>query len=69
MFTPPQLPSQATLERVHDAGYMQQFLSGSLDEQAMRRIGFGEVVRSQTLIDRTLAEVAGELQLAGLEGA
>lgn len=29
------------------------------DKQRMRRIGFGEVARSRTLIDRTLAEVAG----------
>jgi hypothetical protein len=29
------------------------------DEQRMRRIGFGAVARTQQLIDRTLAEVAG----------
>lgn len=32
----------------------------------MRRIGFGEVARTQTLIDRTLAEVAGTLLTAEL---
>lgn len=29
------------------------------DQQRVRRIGFGEVVHTQALIDRTLAEVAG----------
>lgn len=32
----------------------------------MRRIGFGEATRSQVLIDRTLAEVAGTLLTAEL---
>ena len=36
------------------------------DEQRVRRIGFGEVTRTQTLIDRTLAEVAGTLLTAEL---
>jgi hypothetical protein len=37
------------------------FCGGSLDDGAVKRIGFGEVVRTPILVERTLAEVAGAL--------
>ncbi|GAB4813155.1 hypothetical protein N2152v2_000201 [Parachlorella kessleri] len=66
VFVPSALPSQETLELAHAPEYVGSFLQGTFDEQHLRRIGFGEVTRSQTLIDRTLAEVAGTLLTAEL---
>ena len=40
---------------------MNAFCGGSLDDGAVKRIGFGEVVRTPVLVERTLAEVAGAL--------
>lgn len=56
---PPALPNSATLELAHDPQYVAAFLAGRLDAAQLRRIGFGRVTSTQTLIDRTLAEVAG----------
>jgi hypothetical protein len=63
---PPSLPCHSTLELVHTPEYVSAFCSGQLDAAAMRRIGFGEVTRTKTLIDRTKAEVAGTLRTAEL---
>ena len=63
---PQYLPTQSTIELVHDREYVSAFCSGILGSQIMRRIGFGEVTRTQTLIDRTKSEVAGTLLTAEL---
>ena len=56
----PATPAEAAdVLRVHDAGYVQQFLDGGLDPSAMRRIGFPW---SKELVTRTLASVGGTLQ-------
>ena len=47
------------MPQVHDHDYVERFCSGTLDEAAVKRIRFGEVVRSPALIKRTLAELAG----------
>lgn len=62
----PTLPSKELLCLVHTQEYVDAFCSGTLDDKRVRRIGFGEVTRSQALIDRTLAEVAGTLLTAEL---
>lgn len=64
--TPAQPISMEELQRVHGSTYLHAFLSGTLDPVAERRIGFGNMVKSKTLIDRTLAEVAGTLLTAEL---
>ncbi|PSC74011.1 histone deacetylase [Micractinium conductrix] len=64
--TPLALPSRELLCLVHSAEYVDAFLGGSLDEQRLRRIGFGAAAATQTLINRTLAEVAGTLLTAEL---
>lgn len=46
--------------QVHDPKYVDFFCSGQLDSESMRQIGFGEVTRLPSLIERTQAEVAGE---------
>ena len=47
---------------MHTAEYVEAFTSGTLDEARVKRIGFGpDVTRSPILINRTLAEVAGNL--------
>ena len=53
----------AGLLQVHDALYLQRFQTGTLTAAEERRIGFGDAVRSEQLIKRTLAEVAGMLPL------
>ena len=64
--TPPTPPPLAHLKLVHDANYIDAFCAGTLDAAVLRRIGFGEVTRTQPLIDRTVAEVAGTLLTAEL---
>jgi acetoin utilization deacetylase AcuC-like enzyme len=39
-FIPAPLADRAVLESVHDQHYVEQFLSGTLSSQAIRRIGF-----------------------------
>ena len=53
------LPSPHLRLQAHDPAYVERFCSGALDDAAVKRIGFGAVARSQVLIERTLAEVAG----------
>ena len=67
VFTPPALPSRATLELAHAAEYVGAFLEGALDDARLRRIGFGAATNTQVLRERTLAEVAGA-PLAGGPG-
>ena len=47
------------LLQVHTEDYVHKFNTGTLDDAAVRRIGFGELSRTQLLIDRTKSEVAG----------
>ncbi len=47
------------LLRIHDEEFVQHFLSGTLSESAMRRIGFPA---SPQLVTRTLASVGGTLE-------
>ena len=63
---PPSLPVHSTLELVHTSEYVSSFCSGQLDAATLRRIGFGEVTKTRTLIDRTKAEVAGTMLTAEL---
>jgi len=51
----------AAVRRVHDAAYVDAFLSGTLDEPAQRRIGFPW---SRHLVRRTLASAQGTLAAA-----
>ncbi|KAI3423433.1 hypothetical protein D9Q98_010649 [Chlorella vulgaris] len=63
---PTALPSRDLLRLVHTDDFVDAFCGGRLDQQRVRRIGFGEVVHTQALIDRTLAEVAGTILTAEL---
>ncbi|MDJ0976595.1 MAG: histone deacetylase [Planctomycetota bacterium] len=47
---------RAAIERVHDAAYVEAFLTGRLDPKARQRIGFPW---SQALVRRTLASAGG----------
>lgn len=51
----------ALVERVHDPAYVQAVVSGTLDERAMRRIGFPW---SEALVRRSLASAHGTLLAA-----
>ena len=55
---PAPLAQRKTIEQVHDAAYVERFLSGTLTSQAMRRIGFPW---SESLVKRTLCSVGGTL--------
>lgn len=55
---PSQPADAATIKRAHDPGYVDQFISGTLSTQAMRRIGFPW---SEGLVRRTLASAGGTL--------
>ncbi len=57
-FEPAPLAAREAIETVHDTEYVTRFLDGSLDSQAMRRIGFPW---SEQLVVRTLASVGGTL--------
>eukprot|EP00193_Tetraselmis_chui_P022885 CAMPEP_0177775564 /NCGR_PEP_ID=MMETSP0491_2-20121128/14194_1 /TAXON_ID=63592 /ORGANISM="Tetraselmis chuii, Strain PLY429" /LENGTH=194 /DNA_ID=CAMNT_0019294191 /DNA_START=899 /DNA_END=1480 /DNA_ORIENTATION=+ len=63
---PTHMPSRAQLLAVHDANYVEAFLTGTLSQASVRRIGFGDITRTQTLIRRTLWECAGTLLTARL---
>jgi acetoin utilization deacetylase AcuC-like enzyme len=52
------LASRAEIETAHDPGYVASILDGTVDERAMRRIGFPW---SEGLVRRTLASVGGTL--------
>ena len=60
-FEPAPLAAREVIEQVHDANYVEQFLSGALPPQVMRRIGFPW---SEGLVLRTLASVGGTLAAA-----
>lgn len=55
---PAQLADPAIIAAVHDPTYVEQFVSGTLPAQAMRRIGFPW---SEGLVKRTLASAGGTL--------
>ena len=57
-FEPAPLAAREEIETIHDTEYVRRFLDGSLDAQAMRRIGFPW---SEQLVRRTLASVGGTL--------
>ncbi len=57
-FDPAPLARREVIELAHDPDYVSQFLNGSLDPKAMRRIGFPW---SEGLVNRTLASVGGTL--------
>ena len=56
------LADAATIALAHDAGYVHEFLDGTLDARIMRRIGFPW---SEQLVRRTRASVGGTLAAAG----
>ncbi|MBZ5626832.1 MAG: histone deacetylase [Acidobacteriia bacterium] len=58
---PAPLADPSAIELAHDAGYVRQFLNGTLDTRTMRRIGFPW---SKELVRRTLASVGGTLAAA-----
>jgi acetoin utilization deacetylase AcuC-like enzyme len=55
-FAPGPMARREDLLRVHDAAYVDAFLSGTLSESQMRRIGFPQVPE---LISRSLSSVGG----------
>ncbi|MDE3273754.1 histone deacetylase family protein [Pseudoalteromonas sp. G4] len=55
-------PTKATIEQivsVHDANYASQFINGTLDSRAIRKIGFPW---SPTLVERTLYSIGASIQ-------
>jgi acetoin utilization deacetylase AcuC-like enzyme len=56
---PADLADATDLVRVHSPNYVQQFIDGTIDAAAMRRIGFPW---SKDLVNRSLASVGGTLQ-------
>lgn len=62
-FFTPEAISPHNLKRVFDVGYVDAFLTNSLDVQAMRRIGFPW---SEQLVQRTLTAVGGTVLTAKL---
>ena len=57
-FSCPEQPVRAWLELVHTPAYVDAYLSGTLDERAMRRIG---LPWSETLVQRTCTAVGGTI--------
>lgn len=66
LFVPTEGLNTSDLTRVHEQEYLDSFLSGTLDEARVRRIGFGPVTNTPVLAQRTLSEVAGTLLTARL---
>ncbi len=62
-FAPGPLADRRDLLRVHDAVFVERFLSGQLSDAELRRIGFP---RDPRLISRTLASVGATVAAAGL---
>ena len=54
------------LQLSHDVDYVCRFLNGDLEAHKERQIGFGDAVKTESLIQRTCAEVAGTLLTATL---
>ncbi|KAF5839593.1 histone deacetylase [Dunaliella salina] len=67
---PPQtqpLVSETALHMVHDKDYLRAFTTMTLNDDQIRRIGFGAAcMRNPDVVERTLAEVAGTLLTARL---
>lgn len=63
---PQELASREVIQLVHCKDYTAAFLEGRLPAAMKRRIGFGDCVNDQELIDRTLVEVSGTLLTAQL---
>jgi acetoin utilization deacetylase AcuC-like enzyme len=57
-FEPAPLADLETIALAHDRDYVERFVNGSIDAQAMRRIGFPW---SQGLVERTLASAGATL--------
>lgn len=55
---PAPFAERSDVELIHDAGYVEAFLGGTLSEAAMRKIGFPW---SEMLVKRTLASLGGTL--------
>lgn len=62
-FVPSPLADPETIALIHDPGYVQRFLQGTLEPAALRRIGFPW---SQNLVKRSLGSVGGTLAAAGV---
>jgi acetoin utilization deacetylase AcuC-like enzyme len=60
-FEPAPFAPRHTIELIHDAGYVDAFMTGTLPDAVMRRIGFPW---SLQLVRRTLASVGGTLEAA-----
>lgn len=63
-----QILTAETIAQVHDASYVQSFLSGDIAEKAMKRIGFPW---SEQFVKRTLTAISGTVltaQLAAEQG-
>lgn len=65
MHTPAEPPA-AWFTAVHKASYYDRFIGGALGAAQERRIGFGDEMRTQSLIDRTRLECAGTVLTAQL---
>lgn len=63
---PDNLVDKDVLQLAHCPEYVGHFLNGTLDDKRTRRIGFGDHIKTQTLIDRTCAEVSGTILTAEL---
>ncbi|KAF6255252.1 hypothetical protein COO60DRAFT_234250 [Scenedesmus sp. NREL 46B-D3] len=59
-------PSDQELALVHCPEYLAAFSGLTLDDQRVRRIGFGAATRTAMLVNRTKCEVAGTLLTAQL---
>ncbi len=62
-FHAPQRPSQATIELVHTPDFVENYLKGTLDTKAQRRIG---LPWSPQLVNRTCTAVGGTILAAKL---
>ncbi|XP_075265613.1 uncharacterized protein SYNPCC7002_A1628-like [Convolutriloba macropyga] len=60
------LPTKEELLAVHSEAYLDDFLAGTLPAPIVRRIGFNEIIHTETLVRRTLWECAGTLLTARL---
>ena len=63
---PNSLADRSLLNLVHCEEYVERFLDRALEPPMVRRIGFGDAMQTQVLVDRTLAEVSGTLLTAEL---
>ena len=61
------LLSWQVLPQVHQASYVDSFCQHVLSEAEMKRIGFGALCLQPILVERTLAEIAGDGALCSKE--